>query len=151
MFKVKLLKITAILTGCTCIVLVLMGSLPGETEGCDSETIEEVDYYEYCDERCWIKAQKEVTECDIFEGDFTEQEIHDLYWGYLSCDDPESSLCAPRCDEDDPELCAEGTFWKPYISVGEADRCLDALRDQSCDDLGTVPPECDDAEMCDPK
>jgi hypothetical protein len=67
----------------------------------------------------------------------------------LRCSEP--SLCEPICDEADPALCPEGSYWRPFVSSTEAEECLDALRMQACDDLGQVPPECHAERICDPR
>jgi hypothetical protein len=153
MVKRNFLKISAILIGCTCIALVLTGALPGEMEGCEGgEGAKEVDYYKYCNDRCAINAHKESeSQCDIFEGEYTESEIYEMCRISFSCDNPLDSICQPRCDEPIIQLCAEGTFFHPYISVSEANRCLNALEDLSCEHWGEIPPECDPVALCDPK
>jgi len=153
MAKKNVLKISAILIGCTCIALVLTGALPGEMEGCEGgEGAQEVDYLQYCDDRCAIKAHKESeSECDIFEGAYTETEIFELCRASYSCDNPLDSICQPRCDEPFPQLCAPGEYWQPFISVSEANRCLDAQEALSCEAWGEDPPECAPAALCDPK
>jgi hypothetical protein len=100
-------------------------------------------------DRCALKAHKEVIECDVFGGAYTEQQIFDVCLVSLQCSNP--SLCEPRCDEDDPALCPEGSYWRPFISTSEAEECLDALGIQTCDDLGQVPPECLADRICDPR
>jgi hypothetical protein len=149
--KSKLINIVAILAGCGCIVLVLTGALPGEMEGCEEKEAVEVDYFKYCDDRCTVKAHKEVVECDIFGGTVTEDEIYTMCRDNISCDDPSASICQPRCNESNPSLCPSGSFWQPFISTSEADSCLDALEGQSCSRLGEVPTECMDSVQCDPK
>ncbi len=152
MVKKNILKISAILIGCTCIALVLTGALPGEMEGCEGgEGAQEVDYFQYCDDRCVIKAHKEVAECDIFGGMYTEDQVFEMCRASYSCDNPLASICQPRCDEAIPQLCPPGSYWQPYISVSEANRCLDALEDMSCDTWGENPSQCAPATLCDPE
>lgn len=153
MVKRNILKISAILIGCTCIALVLTGALPGEMEGCEGgEGAQEVDYYQYCEDRCTVKAHKEVVECDVFGGLLTEDQVFETCWASYSCDDPLASICQPRCEEGIPcHLCPAGTFCQPYISVSEANRCLSALEDLSCEAWGENPQACAPTEICDPK
>jgi hypothetical protein len=152
MAKRNFLKISAILIGCTCIALVLTGALPGEMEGCEGgEGAREVDYYEYCEDRCAVKAHKEVVECDIFGGAYTEAEVYEMCYASYSCDNPLDAICQPRCDEPIIQLCPEGTYFHPYISVSEANRCLSALEDMSCSEWGENPSQCAPAALCDPK
>jgi hypothetical protein len=152
MVKRNFLKISAILIGCTCIALVLTGALPGEMEGCEGGAgAKEVDYFQYCNDRCAVKAHKEAVECDIFGGQYTEDQIYEMCRASYSCDDPYASICQPRCDEPIIQLCPVGSFWQPYISVSEANRCLGALEDMSCSDWGQDPPACAMAALCDPK
>jgi hypothetical protein len=150
MLKAKVLKITATIAGCACIMLVLAAPLPGEVGGCEPDSGVAVDPVKYCMDKCAVKAQKEVTECDIFSGAYTEQQVYDMCYIAWRCDNP--SWCDPRCNEADPLLCPEESYWQPFVSTTEAEACLEAQRLQTCDIWGTItPPECSDTVLCDPK
>jgi len=150
MVKANVLKISAIVVGCACIMLVLTASLPGEVGSCEAESGVEANLVQYCMDRCAKKAEKEgVGKCDIFDGAYTEQEIYEQCYIAKRCDDP--PLCTPRCVEASQALCPEGTYWQPFISTTEAQDCLEALERQSCSELGQVPVECSDTQVCDPK
>ena len=154
MLKWKILRITAILIGCGCILLVLAAPLPGEVEGCDGEkTTEEVDYIWYCVEYCTIHAYKEASDCDIFDGLYTEDYLRDLCISSHNCSTHDQNYCNPRCDPvlPDPSMCPEGEHWHPFISVSEAEDCLSALMNLSCDDWGTDPWKCRSEALCDPE
>ena len=153
MLKWKILRITAILIGCGCILLVLAAPLPGEVEGCsaDTKTTEEVVYIDHCVEYCEIHANKEATECDIFDGKYSEDELRDMCFISHRCSTYDKDYCSPRCDEAilDPALCPDGTFWHPFISVSESEACLNALRGMPCSNWGPDPAECSVEVICD--
>jgi hypothetical protein len=149
MLKAKVLKITATVAGCACIMLVLAAPLPGEVGGCEPDSGVAADNQEYCMDQCAVKAWKEVTDCDIFDGAYTEQKIFDDCYRTFHCDNP--SLCEPRCDEVDPLLCPEDSYWQPFISTTEKEACLEAYRNMDCVSWGDIPPECSDTVVCDPK
>jgi len=152
MTKARMLKLAAVTVGSACMLLVLAAPLPGQVEGCsgEEENLDEVDYVQYCANKCTIKADKEVGECDIFGGQYTADEIFDLCYNSYLCGEAAQRSCSPRCDAATADLCPAGSFWKPYIAESEASRCLSALRRQQCGSLGEVPPECNQDELCDP-
>lgn len=111
----------------------------------------EVDYDQYCEDYCAIKVHKEVVECDIYDGMYTESQVLEMCRISRSCDDSFSSMCLPRCYESLPERCPPDSYWEPFISVGEAGACLEALQNVPCERLGDIPRECDSDALCDPE
>jgi hypothetical protein len=99
---------------------------------------EEVDYNQYCDDYCAVKAHREVVECDIYNGMFMETEVLEMCREALSCDDM-------------PELCTSLSYSNPFISEREAEECLEALGAIPCESWGTTPIECESDNLCDPE
>lgn len=151
----KLLNIILTLLGCGCIFLVISAPLPGEVEGCSESSDEstEVDYIQYCINRCRVKTQKVIVECDIFEGRYTPDEFYSTCLARYNCSNFDKNYCQPRCEAENKDDCEENTFWKPFISVKEANDCLKALQKTKCEDWnsGEFPDlyECNIQQVCD--
>jgi len=99
---------------------------------------EEVDYNQYCDDYCAIKAHKEVVECDIYNGMYAEAEVLEMCREALACDAI-------------PGLCMSVIYSNPFISEREAEECLEALGAIPCESWGIQPFECESYNICDPE
>lgn len=120
----------------------LCGALPGEINGCDTDLSDEIAHDAYCRDRCAAICERVVT-CGL----------------YLPPDElPEGttaeSLCRGDCERhyfcDHPQLCQADTYDPyPYVSIKEAETCLQDWNDVSCDELISGAPACgDDFSQC---
>ena len=119
--------------------LVLLGALPGDMNGCATDLSDEVNYVEYCQERCTaicdvaIEANTYLYIGDVPEGVEIEDLCQEDCEHNLSCF--LGQLCTAYDDPDDPDD-------DPYVSTEEADACLDQWRSLDPDHFAANAPNC---------
>lgn len=108
--------------------LLLLGALPGEIRGCDTDLTDEVDHVEYCRDRCAVLCERTIT-CGIY---------------VASGEPPEGGTIADLCQSDcEAEYGCRSPFLCPnadrYVSEREAETCLEAWSGLSCSTFERVP------------